>query len=332
VLPSATLQRSATARGVFDPHAGSALRAATDARDRHAGDPRGDARGRAGGEKQFVVFPTKLSSDPQGIPFPLTASESQRKLTSGQKTNRPVFLPIEGNKGALMDAPLLLPTAPETETFAGITYHIDGELVPVLTVDVVAGHSVYFEHHILLWKSIGVNIGLKAMKGAFKRMVAGMQVFTTEATGNGQIAFSRDGAGHIFGMHLKQGEEIHVREHQFLAATQNIDYTFERVKGAANMLFGGTGFFIDKFHGAQGDGILWLHGYGNVFEKVLKPYEHLDVEPGGWLYKDSTVQMETNIQRMSVGLLASMNLIMNRFTGPGRLGIQSMYLHMPTTE
>jgi uncharacterized protein (AIM24 family) len=26
------------------------------------------------------------------------------------------------------------------------------------------------------------------------------------------------------------------------------------------------------------------------------------------------------------------NLVFNRFTGPGRIGIQSMYLHMPTAE
>ena len=44
--------------------------------------------------------------------------------------------------------------------------------------------------------------------------------------------------------------------------------------------------------------------------------------------KDPTVRMETNVQRLSTGLLAGMNLITNRFTGPGRLGIQSMYLHL----
>jgi uncharacterized protein (AIM24 family) len=159
-----------------------------------------------------------------------------------------------------------------------------------------------------------------------------MQVFITEASGNGQIAFSRDGVGHILALHIHQGQELHVRENQFLAATQNIGYTFERVKGAANMLFGGTGFFIDKFHGSQGDGILWLHGYGNVFEITLAPNEQIDVEPGGWLYKDTTVGMETNIQRFSAGVFASMNIITNRFTGPGRIGIQSMYLHLATGE
>jgi len=231
-----------------------------------------------------------------------------------------------------MQRPVLLPTSARDESFAGVTYHLDGELVPVLTVELPPSATVYFEHHILLWKHPSVDIGIRAMKGALKRMMAGMQVFVTEATGPGQIAFSRDGAGHIVPIHLKTGEELHVREHQFLAATGGIDYTFERVKGVANLLFGGTGFFIDKFHGQQGEGILWLHGYGNVFEKVLGPGESIDVEPGGWLYKDPRVGMETKITRLSTGFMAGMNLVLNRFTGPGRVGLQSMYLHMPSAE
>jgi uncharacterized protein (AIM24 family) len=228
--------------------------------------------------------------------------------------------------------PVLMPTSAQNETFAGVTYHLDGELVPVLTVELAPPHSVYFEHHILLWKNTTVNIGIKTMKGALKRMMAGIQIFVTEASGQGQIAFSRDGAGHIVPLHLAQGQEVHVREHQFLAATQNIDYTFERVKGVANMLMGGSGYFIDKFHGHTGDGILWLHGYGNVFEKTLAAGEQIDVEPGGWLYKDTTVKMDTNIQRLATGMFGSMNFITNRFTGPGRVGIQSMYLHLETAE
>ncbi len=229
-----------------------------------------------------------------------------------------------------MERPVLLATGAQNEKFAGVTYHIEGELVPALTVELSGNRSIYFEHHILLWKHPGVNIGVKQMKGALKRVIAGMQVFVTEASGSGQISFSRDGAGHIFGMHLNNGQEIHVREHQFLAATGDIDYSFERVRGVGNMLFGGTGFFIDKFRAHSGDGILWLHGYGNVFEKALGPGEQIDVEPGGWLYKDVGVTMETNIQNLSTGLFAGFNFVTNRFTGPGKVGIQTMYLHMPT--
>ena len=229
-----------------------------------------------------------------------------------------------------MKEPTLLTTSVQNEAFAGVTYHLQGELVPVLVVELDGKQSIYFEHHILLWKNPSITINIKAIPGALKRMIAGMQIFITQASGSGAIGFSRDGAGHIVPLHLRQGDEIHVREHQFLAATGNVDYTFELVKGMGTMLFGGTGFFVDKFQCVQGEGILWLHGYGNVFEIVLDANEQIDIEPGGWLYKDKTVRMETKIQNISTGLFASMNLVMNRFTRPGRVGIQSMYVHMPS--
>ena len=80
-----------------------------------------------------------------------------------------------------------------------------------------------------------------------------------------------------------------MREHQFLAATGNVEYGFMRMKGVSNMLLGGTGFFVDHFTAQHGDGIVWVHGYGNVFEVTLAPGEQIDVEPGGWIYKDPSV-------------------------------------------
>ena len=231
-----------------------------------------------------------------------------------------------------MPVPILMPTAAENETFGGVTYHIQGELVPVLHVEVSAV-PVYFEHHILLWKDPSVDVAIKPLAGAFKRALAGMPVFMTETKGAGRIAFSRDGAGHVFPLHLNAGQTVDVREHQFLAATAGVEYTFTRVKGAANMLFGGTGFFIDMFHCPKQHGVLWLHGYGNVFDIDLAAGEQIDIEPGGWIYKDRSVNMQTVMQKLSTGFFASGGqLVFNRFTGPGRVGLQSMYVHMPTTE
>ena len=229
-----------------------------------------------------------------------------------------------------MPVPVLLSTQARDETFGGVTYHIEGELVPVLHLE-LAALPVYFEHHILLWKDPGVEVSLKPLKGAFKRVLSGMPVFMTQAKGPGRIAFSRDGAGQVFALHLKVGEAIDVREHQFLAATDGVDYTFTRIKGAANVLFGGTGFFIDTFTCLRQDGVLWLHGYGNVFVVTLGQGEQIDIEPGGWIYKDRTVQMQTIFQKISTGVFASAGqLFWNRFAGPGRIALQSMYMHMPT--
>jgi len=70
-----------------------------------------------------------------------------------------------------MAVPVLLPTGLRDERFAGVTYHIEGELVPVLQVELQA-QPVYFEHYVLLWKDPAVQIGVQAMKGAFKRVAS----------------------------------------------------------------------------------------------------------------------------------------------------------------
>jgi uncharacterized protein (AIM24 family) len=200
----------------------------------------------------------------------------------------------------------LLPTQTRDESFGGVTYHLQGELVPVLHIE-MGSVPVYFEHHILLWKDSKVTIGVKSLAGTFKRILSGMPIFMTEAHGPGHIAFSRDGVGHVWGMHLKQGEAIDVRAPVLgCHRTRKLNYTFARVKGIANMLLGGSGFFIDTFTAETNEGIVWLHGYGNVFEVTLHPGEMIDIEPGGWVYKDPSVRMETQMQRLSTGLLASL--------------------------
>lgn len=225
---------------------------------------------------------------------------------------------------------------------ADMVISIDGELVPV--VDIMLGNqlTIYFEHHILLWKHPGVQIGFKSLKGMARRFFAGLQIFITEAQGPGNISFSRDSVGQIVALRLQPGQMVEVREHQFLVATSNVDYGFTFMQGAANILFSRTGLFIDQFTCRGGEGIVLLHGYGNVFEKTLAPGETLDVEPGAWLWKDPSVQMTVTTVAGSQrgggifgaigGMMAGASIILNRFTGPGRLGLQSMTYHPPTAE
>jgi uncharacterized protein (AIM24 family) len=53
------------------------------------------------------------------------------------------------------------------------------------------------------------------------------------------------------------------------------------------------------------------------------------VEPGAFLYKDSSVTMDVEFQRLG-GLFGGANMSLARMTGPGRIGIQSMYVHHHT--
>jgi uncharacterized protein (AIM24 family) len=224
------------------------------------------------------------------------------------------------------EPPQLLPTTIADGSAPGVYYRIDGELVPVLHIWLDGSVPVFFEHHVVLWKEPSLAIGIKG-KGALKRMIAGIPLLLTEARGPGQVAFSRDAAGHVFPLHLSPGSAVEVREHQYLAATGNLEYGFTRLKGIKNMMFGSTGLFVDRFAATQSEGVVWLHGNGNVFEKVLGPGEQIDVEPGSWIYRDESVRMDVQVYGLRTGILGGTgNLVFNRFTGPGRVGIQSMYI------
>ncbi|MDE3070467.1 MAG: AIM24 family protein, partial [Acidobacteriota bacterium] len=183
-------------------------------------------------------------------------------------------------------------------------------------------------HHVLLWKETGVNVELRKLPGAIKRKIAGLDFFVTKSAGAGRIAFSRDSAGQCVPLHLTQGQGVDVREHQFVAATNNLDYSFERIKGVRNMLLGGSGIFMDKFRATDGDALVWLHGHGNVFVVALDAGEQIDVEAGSWLYKDPSVKLESVSMGLKTGMFGGGGkLTWNRFTGPGNLAIQTMFIN-----
>jgi uncharacterized protein (AIM24 family) len=214
--------------------------------------------------------------------------------------------------------------------FSSSTCQVEGEIVPVAEIHLGAGDSVFFEHHIMLWKEDSVPLTVLQLPGGMTRAFAGMPFIISVATGPGRIAFSRDATGELVVLPLHPGMEMDAREHAFLLGSHQIDYSFVRVKGFANILFGGQGMYMDRFVTRNTPGLLMLHGYGNVFERMLKAGESIMLEPGAFLYKDSSVQMQVEFQRLGSGFFGGSNMALARMTGPGRVGIQSMYVHHHT--
>jgi len=161
-------------------------------------------------------------------------------------------------------------------TLGDMTIRIEGELVPIVDVELGSRQTIYFEHHILLWKQPDVRLGFMGLQNAGKRFFAGLQIFISTAQGPGNIAMSREAPGQIVAMRLAPGQAI-------------------------------------------------------------------DVEPGAWLWKDANVRMDTVTVLQSGGsggglmgalgaLVGGASLVMNRFVGPGRVGLQSMTYHEPQAE
>ncbi|MBV9593833.1 MAG: AIM24 family protein [Actinobacteria bacterium] len=215
--------------------------------------------------------------------------------------------------------------------FSNSTCQVEGELVPVAEVLLGQGDAVFFEHHVLLWKDEQTPLVAMNTGGGFKRTLGGMPFVLSMAHGPGRIAFSRDAAGELVVLPLHPGMELDVREHAFLVASHTIDYSFVRIKGLANILHGGSGMYMDRFVTAGAPGLLMLHGNGNVLERYLQPGEKILVEPGGFLYKDATVQMQAQQMPLKTGLMRH-GMYLAEMTGPGRVGIQSMYVHHQSDE
>lgn len=223
--------------------------------------------------------------------------------------------------------PSLIPAKTKVQTFGEVAYHIGAEPTPVLTVD-VSRTGVYFGARDLLWKHPAVKVTVRPPNGAYKHGPNGTQEFIADARGSGMIAFSREGPGRVIPIHMRYGRAIEVRAHQFLAATQEVERKHIQMKGPPDLVHGGHSYAIDRFESSKGDGVLWVWAYGQVFEKLLNDGESIDIEPHAWLFKDTAMRMEPQVDRFTSGPFGGhANLVVNRFTGPGRVSVQSNHRH-----
>jgi uncharacterized protein (AIM24 family) len=213
---------------------------------------------------------------------------------------------------------------------------IEGMYVPVADMNLAAGDSVYFAHHVLLWKEPRVNITTMPMKGGLKRLFAGMPLIMTQAEGPGHIAFSRDLPGELIAVPIQPGESIDVREHMFLAATGSVEYDwfqtgvwFRTQANNESETHYPVGMFMDRFSSDQSPGLLLLHAGGNVFVRELAPGETILVKPTALIYKDPAVEMHLHFESPST-MFSSWGYWSNRYLwlrliGPGRIAIQSVF-------
>jgi uncharacterized protein (AIM24 family) len=216
---------------------------------------------------------------------------------------------------------------------------IEGMYVPVADMKLAQGDSVYFSHHVLLWKDPQINITTMSLKGAWKRMFAGLPLIMTQAAGPGHIAFSRDLPGELIAVPLHPGQAVDVREHLFLTATGNVTYDwfqtgvwFSTRNGDETETHYPVGAFMDRFFGNQQPGLLLLHAGGNVFVRTLAEGETLLVKPTALIFKDPPVQMHLHFESPQTGWSGwgrwSNRYMWLRLIGPGRVAVQSAYEHM----
>jgi uncharacterized protein (AIM24 family) len=187
-------------------------------------------------------------------------------------------------------------------SFGASVFQLDGTVVPVADVNLGAGETVFFEHHVLLWKDDNVAMSVMSAPGGMKRLLGNLPFVLSIAHGPGRVSFSRDAPGELIILPIDAGAERDVREHAMIVATGGLTYSFEKLGDLKATLAVGSGMYLERFRAPDGNpGLLVLHGYGNVFERTLAEGETIQIEPGGFLYKDASVQLETVTHKLTSG-------------------------------
>jgi uncharacterized protein (AIM24 family) len=179
------------------------------------------------------------------------------------------------------------------------SFEIDGSIVPVADVTLAAGDSVFFEHHTMLGKDEQVAMSVMDAPGGVKRLLSDLPFVLSVAHGPGRVSLSRDAPGEIVVLPIEPGIELDAREHAMLLATATLTYSFERLPGLKATLATGSGMYLDRFVANQQPGILLVHGFGNVLDRTLAEGESIEIEPGGFLYKESSVGIETVTHKLA---------------------------------
>ncbi|MDE3203762.1 MAG: AIM24 family protein [Acidobacteriota bacterium] len=257
-------------------------------------------------------------------------------------------------------------------SLGGTRIQIDGTIVPVADVELGPDDSIFFEHHAMLWKDDQTSMSVMDAPGGARRMLGDLPFVLSVARGPGRVSCSRDAPGELVVLPVDSGQEVDVREHAMLLATSSLTYSFEKMAGLKATLAVGSGMYLERFRAEAGPGLLLLHGFGNVMDRTLAPGETIEIEPGGFLYKEASVSYALSTYRLApegssgaaqaakglasrglAGLRAAKalkkeglsgilsgdvmqqasaiftgpGLSLMKLTGPGRVGVQSMYQH-----
>jgi uncharacterized protein (AIM24 family) len=222
---------------------------------------------------------------------------------------------------------------------------IAGTSVPVAEFSLAQNDWIYFSHHVLLWTEPGTQLTNMPMRGAWNRKLAGLPLIMVEGRGPGHVALSDNHAGEVVALPLQHNQQIWVREHRFLTATGNINYSWNPTgvwytagSGDDQETRYPMGQYGDTFAATGGPGLLLLHSPGNTFIRDLQPNQTLLIQPSALLYRDVSVQMSLHLEYpRNMGFAYwhnrwSYRSIWVRLFGPGRVAVQSVYARPEDTD
>ena len=196
-----------------------------------------------------------------------------------------------------------------------------------LKVALSSGEKIYADsgHLISKDKNVGFNtVSQGGFLSGLKRAITGSTFFVSELTGPGDVVLAGFFPGKIFPVELNGTSSLLAESHSFLAMEQSVKYDSQMARLGAGIL-AGEGLFLAKF---SGNGKVFLHAYGGLIVKDLKPGEKIQVEAGHLLAFDGNMNYGfSKVGGIKSMLFAHEGWFFVEIEGPGRV-----YLHTTTAQ
>ena len=221
-----------------------------------------------------------------------------------------------------------------------VDYKIYGDDMQFVEVELDPGEAAVAEAGGMMYLDDGIEMEtifgdgspqqrgfVDALLGAGKRLLTGesifMTVFLNKARDKRRVAFGAPYPGKIVPVHLPEvGGELIAQKDAFLCAAKgvSIGIAFQKRIGAG--FFGGEGFIMQRL---TGDGIVFAHAGGTLYERELVAGETLRVDTGCIVAFQPTVNYDIKyIGSIKSSLFGGEGLFFATLQGPGRIWLQSL--------
>lgn len=205
--------------------------------------------------------------------------------------------------------------------------NVQGDFIPTALVQLAAGEEIFCEGGLMVYSDPTIRMGIRPFtQGGIgqvlrRTMIGGLPFFLHVYQGPGYAAFSRYRPGEVRTLELAAGQTVDIAEHSLLLATGSVQYSTFYVQGTGRI---GRliGFWMDRL---TGPGTVVYHGHGNILGFDLKQGESMDIDHGGLLRKDATVNVKAYNQPLGGGLTGhALSFEALHVEGPGRLELQTV--------
>ena len=210
--------------------------------------------------------------------------------------------------------------------------YVEVELDPMEAAVAEAGGMMYMEEGVEMETIFGDGSAqsaglLGSLMSAGKRLLSGEGLFITafqnRGVGKKRVAFGAPYPGKIIPIHLSEiGGELLAQKHAFLCGARGVSLGLAFTKRFGAGLFGGEGFILERL---QGDGLVFLHAGGTIYQRDLGPGEMLRVDTGCIVAFQPSVEYDIQfIGSIKSALFGGEGLFFATLRGPGRIWLQSL--------